>query len=144
MFRFIFIFLFCTFPLSSLFMMIQTIMTFIKNLRHMEYMHTGESKWSFLGCRSLNRPPAKSLSPSSSSIGGLSGGYGDLCVNFSGFAPSPLGSGGLNDFCDRLTAPRPPLNHTYPRAFDARASFLNDARIPAQDSRAINAYFTRI
>ena len=39
---------------------------------------------------------------------------------------------------------RPPLNHAYPRAFDARASFLNDARIPAQDSRALNAYFTRI
>ena len=37
----------------------------------------------------------------------------------------------------------PPLNHAYPRAFDARASFLNDARIPAQDSRALNANLTR-
>ena len=33
----------------------------------------------------------------------------------------------------------PPVNHAYPRAFDARASFVNDARIPAQDSRALNA-----
>ena len=38
----------------------------------------------------------------------------------------------------------PPLNHAYPRAFDARTSFVNDARIPAQDSRALNAYFTHI
>ena len=39
---------------------------------------------------------------------------------------------------------RPQVNHAYTRAFDARASFVNDARIPAQDSRALNAYFTRI
>ena len=39
---------------------------------------------------------------------------------------------------------QPPLNHAYPRAFDAHASFLNDARIPVPDSRALNAYFTRI
>ena len=30
------------------------------------------------------------------------------------------------------------------RAFDAHASFLNDAGIPVPDSRALNAYFTRI
>ena len=38
----------------------------------------------------------------------------------------------------------PPLNHAYPRGFDACASFLNDAQIPAQDSCALNAHFTRI
>ena len=38
----------------------------------------------------------------------------------------------------------PQVNHAYPRAFDARASFVNDARILAQDSRALNAHFTRI
>ena len=38
----------------------------------------------------------------------------------------------------------PLVNHAYPRAFDARTLFVNDARIPSQDSRALNAYFTRI
>ena len=36
------------------------------------------------------------------------------------------------------------VNHAYPRSFDARASFVNDARILTQDSRALYAYFTRI
>ena len=39
---------------------------------------------------------------------------------------------------------RPPVNHAYPRAFDARASFVNDARIPAQDLRALNAHLARV
>ena len=37
----------------------------------------------------------------------------------------------------------PPVNHAYPRAFDARVSFVNDARIPAQDFFALNAHLTR-
>ena len=44
----------------------------------------------------------------------------------------------------RLGGGGPQVNPAYPRAFDARASFVNDARIPAQDSRALNVYLTRI
>ena len=38
----------------------------------------------------------------------------------------------------------PLVNHAYPRAEFAYASFVKDARIPAQDSRALAAHMTRI